>query len=126
IEHNTLIGAGPGLWLDHGGKRSDKHRGTIIRDNLFVGRGGVRASDLGEGQPALEAFFTDDLVFRGHDIVGGASAKDARFSSSDPKAANFGFFWEKPPSKSQPGVGVRDWSSTGLGAAEAARDREPD
>src|SRR5262249_39610293 len=70
IERNTMVGAGPGLFLDYGGKRKDRNTGTVFRDNLIVGHGGIQAAGLGEGQAALDAYFTDDLVFRGNDIVG--------------------------------------------------------
>src|SRR5262249_28868573 len=124
IEHNTMIGTGPGLWLDHGAKRTDgKNRGAIIRDNVVVGRGGIQATDLGEGQVALDAYFTDDLVFRGNDIVGGKPEKYGRFTS-------FGFFSQTPPPQRRAAgsrdAGVRDWSSAGLGMADAASDPELD
>lgn len=107
IEHNTFIGSGPGLFLDRGSKRSDKNRGTILRDNVIVGRGGISAADLGEGQAALDTYFTDDLVFGRNAIVGGNSKKYGRYDGND-----------FAPLQTQVQAGPK--------LAEAARDREPD
>jgi hypothetical protein len=107
IEHNTFIGSGPGLFLDRGSKRSDKNRGTILRDNVIVGRGGISAANLGEGRPALDSYFSDDLVFGGNEIVGGNPKK-----YDDAGGNRFSPF--------------RPGTPAGPSAAETARDREPD
>jgi len=107
IEHNTFIGTGAGLFLDRGSKRSDKNRGTVFRDNLIVGRGGISAANLGEGRPALDTYFSDDLVFGGNEIVGGNAKK------YDDDGRNR-FPPQRQPLRSAPS------------GADAARDPEPD